>query len=108
MDGQDTSEAGSVLDRLSYDELRALVRSERGIAAVMRATTAGDPSVARVHQLLVEQFGRRYASDSSAVLNAGLAVAELMREFGFVEDRRGRPAGPADGGLRWRMPSFKR
>ncbi len=107
MDGQDRDQA-NVVDRLEYQELRRTIRTERGMIEVLRATTAGDPSVKRVHEMLTAQFGSRYAADNSAVLNAGLVVAELMREFGFIEDRRALPSGRASGGLRWRMPTGQR
>lgn len=88
----------------SYDELRQAIRTEQGMLAVLQAVTAGEPATKRVLGLLVARFGERLTGDSASQLNAGLAVAELLRECGFMEDRRAGPA-VAGGDLRWRLPT---
>ncbi len=89
---------------VSYEELRQAIRTEQGMLLVLQAVTAGEPATKRVLGLLVARFGERLTGDSASQLNAGLAVAELLRECGFMEDRR---AGPPVGGgdLRWRLPA---
>ena len=97
--------AGAVRESgVSYEELRAAVRTEQGMLAVLQAVTAGEPATKRVLALLVTRFGERLTADSASQLNAGLAVAELLRECGFREDRR---AGSSLAGsdLRWRVPT---
>lgn len=88
---------------VGYEELRQAIRTEHGMLAVLQSVTAGESATKRVTALLVARFGERLTGDSASQLNAGLAVAELLRECGFREDRRAGPVA-AGGDLRWRLP----
>ncbi len=90
---------------VSYEELRQAVRTEEGMLAVLQSVTAGEAATKRVLGLLVARFGERLTGDSASQLQAGLAVAELLRECGFREDRRAGATVVGGGDLRWRLPA---
>ncbi len=90
---------------VSYEELRQAVRTEQGMLAVLQSVTAGEAATKRVLGLLAARFGERLTGDSASQLQAGLAVAELLRECGFREDRRAGAAMATGGDLRWRLPA---
>jgi hypothetical protein len=94
----------SLMDQTIHHDVARLVNSADGIKRAVRATNDGQPAVAGVDALLRQELGSEYERANNGVWWAGFAVAQLMREMGFVEAGMGEcpPGCVADRGLVWK------
>lgn len=74
-----------VMDTAAEKAMQEMVRSVEGIILAVRATNSGQPALCGVDKLLREKLGSSYVKFNQATMYAGWAVAQLMRELGYVE-----------------------
>jgi hypothetical protein len=77
--------ATSVMDQALYRFMEQLVNSADGIKRAVRATNDGQPALAGVDVLLRQELGSEYERANNGAWWAGFAVAQVMREMGYVE-----------------------
>jgi hypothetical protein len=77
--------ADSMMDQAIYKVVEQLVNSADGIKRAVRATNDGQPALAGVDTLLRQELGSEYVRANNGTWWAGFAVAQLMRDMGFVE-----------------------
>ena len=96
--------AGSLMDKPIYKVVEQLVNSVEGVKRAVRATNDGLPALAGVDALLRLELGSEYARANNGAWWAGFAVAQVMRDMGFVEAGTGKcPSGcVADQGVVWK------
>ncbi len=82
--------ADSLMDQAIYKAVEQLVNSAEGIKRAVRATNEGQPALAGVDPLLRLELGSEYVRANNGTWWAGFAVAQLMREMGFVEAGTGK------------------
>jgi hypothetical protein len=82
--------AGSMMDQAIYKVVEQLVNSADGIKRAVRATNDGQPALAGVDALLRRELGSEYVRANNGTWWAGFAVAQLMRDMGFVEAGTGK------------------
>lgn len=87
-----------------YKLIERLVRSVEGMFLAVRATNAGRPALCGVDPLIRQELGDDYRRDNHGTMYAGVAVAHLMRELGYVEAGIAKcPLGCiAGGGTLWK------
>ena len=84
----------SLMNQALYKDMRELVNSADGIKRAVRATNDGQPALAGIDALLRQELGSEYVRATNGAWWAGFAVAQLMRELGFVEAGTGKcPSG---------------
>ena len=96
--------AGSLMDKPIYKVVEQLVNSVEGVKRAVRATNDGLPALAGVDALLRLELGSEYARANNGAWWAGFAVAQVMRDMGFVEAGTGKcPSGCVAGqGIVWK------
>ena len=77
--------AGSLMDQAIYRAVEQLVSSAEGIKRAVRATNEGYPALAGVDLLLRRELGSEYVRSDNGTWWAAIAVAQIMREMGYVE-----------------------
>ena len=99
--------ATSVMDQALYKFMEQLVNSADGIKRAVRATNDGQPALAGVDELLRRELGSEYERANNGIWWAGFAVAQVMREMGYVEAGTAKcPSGcVADQGIVWKPKS---
>lgn len=96
--------ATGVMDRALYKIMEQLVNSADGIKRAVRATNDGQPALAGVDELLRRELGSEYERANNGTWWAGFAVAQVMREMGYVEAGTGKcpPGCVAGQGIVWK------
>jgi hypothetical protein len=79
-----------LMDQAIYKLMEQLVHSAEGIKRAVRATNDGQPALAGVDELLRRELGSEYARANNGTWCAGFAVAQVMREMGYVEAGTGK------------------
>ncbi|HJO68728.1 MAG TPA: hypothetical protein QF804_03495 [Rhodospirillales bacterium] len=80
------SEQGSVkLDDPLCEAMQAVVDSDDGLIACIKATDEGWPAIAGVDPLLSVKFGVDYGKHNMTTHWAGRFVADVMRRHGYVQ-----------------------
>jgi len=99
--------ADGLMDQAIYKVVEQLVNSAEGIKRAVRATNDGLPALAGVDALLRLELGSEYVRANNGSWWAGFAVAQLMRDMGFVEAGTGKCPSDcvADQGLVWKSKS---
>jgi len=77
--------ADGLAHNATYKVIERLVRSAEGIMLAVRATNTDRPALCGVDVLLRMELGTDYARANHGTRYAAYAVAELMREMGYVE-----------------------
>jgi len=92
------------MDQALYKVMEQLVNSADGIKRAVRATNDGYPALAGVDELLRRELGSEYERANNGTWWAGFAVAQVMREMGYVEAGTGKcPDGCVAGkGIVWK------
>jgi len=95
---------GLTMDSPTYQEMRAVIRSQEGRQAAVDAANADLPALAGVDPLIQAKLGLAYNQQSFGPVNAGYEVAAIMREMGYTEAGPGScPKGCiARSGQRWK------
>jgi hypothetical protein len=93
-----------LMHNATYKVIERLVRSEEGIMLAVRATNMDCPALCGVDVLLRRELGTDYARATHGTWYAGYAVAELMREMGYVQSGTGEcsPDCVAGRGIIWK------
>ena len=73
------------MNQALYKVMTQLVNSPDGIKSAVRATNDGQPALAGVDALLRAELGSEYARDNNGARWAGFAVAQVMRDMGYVK-----------------------
>lgn len=96
--------AAGLTDQALYKVMRQLVNSADGIKRAVRATNDGQPALAGADELLRRELGSEYVRANNGTWWAGFAVAEVMREMGYVEAGTGKcpPGCVAGQGIVWK------
>lgn len=96
------------MDHATYKVMEKLVRSAEGTVSAVRATNMGLPALAGVDDLLRKELGADYARANNGTWYAGFAVAQLMRQMGYVEAGRANcpPDCVAGEGIVWKAPPY--
>jgi hypothetical protein len=104
MIAEEASMAEGLMDQAVYKFMEKLVNSADGIKRAVRATNDGQPALAGVDRLLRQELGSEYERANNGTWWAGFAVAQLMREMGFVEAGTGKcpPDCVAGQGIVWK------
>ena len=96
--------ANDLMHNATYKVIERLVRSEEGIMLAVQATNMDRPALCGVDVLLRRELGTDYARANHGTWYAGYAVAELMREMGYVQAGTGEcsPDCVAGRGIIWK------
>jgi len=99
--------ATGMIEHAIYKLMEQLVNSAEGIKRAVRATNEGHPALGGVDELLRRELGSEYARVNNGTWWAGFAVAQVMREMGYVEAGTGKcpPGCVAGQGIVWKPKS---
>jgi len=101
--------ANDLMHNPTYKVIDRLVRSEEGIMLAVRAPNMDRPALCGVDVLLRRELGTDYARVNHGTWYAGYAVAELMREMGYVQAGTGEcsPDCVAGRGIIWKTKGVR-